>query len=399
MPTVRLDLSTEILLQVLKNPLLPPETVYSLALLCRRLDLTALPVYFARRGLNSHSEAIRLTLSANGRDLLSALRTALSTLSRSSIPLRASFRTHPAPRSSLSSNISILDARGSMCLSVGSDDTLRSWACHFGNLLNCIIENGCTSLTIAHGGYFTKAYELSTTNKHARRVSRYQGQIRALLSARRAELCGLAIFTARLSRGKSKLNSHYPSILDARRPSNLPRFIDDFLQTRGIASVWGVVLPLISSTAAKLTSVSFLAVDGIADADIAGFVASLPDLTHLHVDTRVYFVPVSAQLRPPHLTHLAFLHATPDFIRWIVSREDSLSTLHELIVRFLSIGIDETVTQYLSSIIRALDARKLTPSISLEIHSILWSRTSSPSFSTDVRMSLDRIAGLEIILE
>ncbi|KAJ6595128.1 hypothetical protein DFH09DRAFT_1136240 [Mycena vulgaris] len=297
-----------------------------------------------------------------------------------------------------------------MCHSVGSDDPLRSWACHFGNLLNCIVGKGCTSLTIAHGGYFTKAYELSTTNKYVRPFLRYQGQIQALLSARRTETCDsrrapqqgeqrLELSLPLNCSSASRLTTLHIQSAILLLPPGLSWTLDA-LRTCPVSSmtfsklvvsppVWGAVLPLISSAAAKLTSVSFLAVDGITGPDIASFAASLPHLTHLRVDAGVSFIPRSVGLRPPHLAHLAFLHATPDFIRWILSRKDSLSTLRELI----------TVTQHLSSIIRALDARKLTPSISLEIHSILWSRTSSPSFSTDVRMSLDRIAGLEIILE
>ncbi|KAJ6595085.1 hypothetical protein DFH09DRAFT_1273185 [Mycena vulgaris] len=438
LPVVLLDLPTEILLQIIENPVLSGETVYSLALLCRRLHFIALPVYFTREGLDSDSQAIRLTLSKNGRDLLTALRTALFNFFPLVNTLTCIF-PHPSCISILPflehlnrvegfiagaptlKHVALqLDAQGSMCHSVGSDDALRSWACHLGNLLNCIVEKGCTSLTIAHGGYFTKAYELSTTNKYVRPFLRYQGQIRALLSARRTETCD---FRRAPQQGEQRIELSLPlNCSSASRLTTLhiqsailllPPGLGwtlDALRTCPVSSmtfsklvvsppVWGAVLPLISSAAAKLTSVSFLAVDGITGVDIASFAASLPHLTHLRVDAGVSVIPRSVGLRPPHLTHLASLHATPDFIRWILSRKDSLSTLRELIVKFLSVGIDETVIQHLSSIIRALDARKLTPSISLEIHSILWSRTSSPSFSTDVRMSLDRIAGLEIILE
>ncbi|KAJ7645196.1 hypothetical protein DFH06DRAFT_1333484 [Mycena polygramma] len=70
-----LDLPTETLLHIFEDCDLPVQELYSLALLCRRLHLTALPVYFSRQGLESKS--LRIAMRTDLCDPLAALRTAL----------------------------------------------------------------------------------------------------------------------------------------------------------------------------------------------------------------------------------------------------------------------------------------------------------------------------------
>ncbi|KAJ7820921.1 hypothetical protein B0H14DRAFT_1339034 [Mycena olivaceomarginata] len=46
------------------------------------------------------------------------------------------------------------------CLARGSDETLRRWATHLQHLLNCILERGCSSLTVMNGTHFIEAYQV-----------------------------------------------------------------------------------------------------------------------------------------------------------------------------------------------------------------------------------------------
>jgi hypothetical protein len=72
-----LDLPTEILVEILDSPTFPSETLYALALLCRRLHFLVLPMYFSRHGTISTPNSIVISMRTDRRDLLSALQTAL----------------------------------------------------------------------------------------------------------------------------------------------------------------------------------------------------------------------------------------------------------------------------------------------------------------------------------
>ncbi|KAJ6621940.1 hypothetical protein B0H10DRAFT_2187755 [Mycena sp. CBHHK59/15] len=72
-----LDLPSEILAIILENPNFPDNTLYSLALLCRRLHFIALPIYFSRNGMDYQSKSVVIAMRADGRDMLAALHTAL----------------------------------------------------------------------------------------------------------------------------------------------------------------------------------------------------------------------------------------------------------------------------------------------------------------------------------
>ncbi|KAJ7460308.1 hypothetical protein FB451DRAFT_508213 [Mycena latifolia] len=439
-----LDLPTEILLRILEDPLVPTETLYFLALLCRRLHFTALPVYFARKGLTSKTQAIRLILREDRQDVLTALSTALFNFIPSLDTVTCIF-PHPACTSILPflehvdrlerfiagapslKNIALqLDTPSSICLSVGGDEALRAWTRHFGGLLNCILERQCMSLTVAHGGYFTRSYKLPPTNEYVRRqVSRLARRLRELASPWRAEpFSGTAEFYRVPGQGKERIE--IPPPLNCSRASRLTTlhiqsavlllppglsWTLEALRTCPISSLtfsqvaiarreWGAVLLPIAFAATHLTTVSFFAHDYIRSTDImctdiVAFAGRVPGLTQLDIlGPRAYGGLATADI--PDLPKLTRLRAPPPFITHFLGRKDCLPVLHNLGICSPSASIEE-IGQSLTTILRALDARNLAPVLSLEMNQVSGGSTSS--LSTDARASLDRITGLEIVLD
>ncbi|KAJ7440730.1 hypothetical protein FB451DRAFT_1442934 [Mycena latifolia] len=153
-PIGLVDLPTELLLKIFEHPI-PTDTLYSLALLCRRLHFTALPLYFSRHSMDSTANSVLIHMRTDRRDVLTALQTALFTPETQNI-------TCVFPRSSCTSIFPLLphlrrlerfisrlpfvndvilrfDAQGSVCFSVGDDQALKD----LGGLLNCIVTASC----------------------------------------------------------------------------------------------------------------------------------------------------------------------------------------------------------------------------------------------------------------
>ncbi|KAJ7148377.1 hypothetical protein C8R46DRAFT_1128267 [Mycena filopes] len=168
------DLPTELLIAVLENPELPNKSLYYLALLCRRLNLIALRIYFARIDIDLDAKSLILHIDApNGPDDLSALQISLAVSSMDRIavlfsctsiaPFLLQIKRVEAFISRLSSvkaiGLNLGTSGNTVCISHGKDDALRAWASGFGNLLNSVIAAGCSDLTIVNGGSIL-AYEL-----------------------------------------------------------------------------------------------------------------------------------------------------------------------------------------------------------------------------------------------
>ncbi|KAJ7432150.1 hypothetical protein FB451DRAFT_1317386 [Mycena latifolia] len=373
-------------------------------------------------------QAIRLILREDRQDVLTALSTALFNFIPSLDTVTCIF-PHPACTSILPflehvdrlerfiarapslKHIALqLDTPSSICLSVGGDEALRAWTRHFGGLLNCILRRQCVSLTVTNGGYFTRSHELPPTNGYVRRqVSRLARRLQELASPWRAEpFSGTAKFHRVSGQGKERieiplpLNCSHASRLTTLHIQSavllLPPGLSwtlKALRTCPISSLtfsqvaiapreWGAVLLPIASAAAHLTTVSFFAHDYIRSTDIMGtdivaFAGRVPGLTQLDI------------LGPRADGGLATT-AIPD----LPKLTHCLPALHDLRICSPSASIEE-IGQSLTTILRGLDARSLAPVLSLEMNQVSGDSTSS--LSTDARASLDRITGLEIVLD
>ncbi|KAJ7036022.1 hypothetical protein C8F04DRAFT_954300 [Mycena alexandri] len=163
-PSKFVGLPTEILAYILKDPLISLETLYSLALLCRRLHLIALSIYFSRHELTSISRSLHIPMQTEGRDLLTVLETTLflpdvddftfifpHPSCVSILPILRELQRVENYISRLHSVKGVtlqLDQPHSVCLSVGNEAALRAWSIGLGSLLSCIVEKVCSCLTV-----------------------------------------------------------------------------------------------------------------------------------------------------------------------------------------------------------------------------------------------------------
>ncbi|KAK7007825.1 hypothetical protein R3P38DRAFT_3026313 [Favolaschia claudopus] len=321
-----MDLPEELLLHIFEQSIFPPESLYYMALLNRRLHFPALSVYFSRHGIDLATKSVTIhakPIAIGWPDSLSALRIylCLDSLDLQDItcvlphPSCASTRQIVAHMNRLQCFMSRLSSvktvklefgddhwELSMCLSTGTDEALGNWALEFGGLLNCTVTKGCESFTLVNGTYMAQTYDLvlsnsliprwmrrifparatSASNSKFRRSST-QGTITIRLPAvtQRIQLKSLTIHSATLL-----LPPGLDWTLSALRQSRLtslalsiplPRLGNDTL-------IWQHILPLVASAAPHLTSLSIKRVQG-EDADIfLAFAARLAYLTTLDLD-------------------------------------------------------------------------------------------------------------------
>ncbi|KAJ6595144.1 hypothetical protein DFH09DRAFT_159175 [Mycena vulgaris] len=437
-PTGILDLPTEILVDILENPTFPTNTLYALALLSRRLHFIALPIYFSRHGMPSTPNSVVITMQTDRKDLLSALQIALFIPQIDSI---ACIFPHPSCTSifpilphlrrleSLIARLSSvkhvtlqLDTMGSICLSVGDDQALRGWTSHLESLLNCIVEKRCSSLTMVHGGQFTRAYELSPPAPCGRWTRR--GLFASLL-----RLCSRdmpAPEFMRVSRqGQSCVEMNMPSSVS--RSSHLTsldiqsaililppglhwtlaalRHCHTIPLTLGLLSVeantWTTVLPLIASAGPNLTTIVLQGAETVPDGDILAFLSQLPLLTDVIIasknPTSIY--PYGTPIIP--FRHLEQLRAPPNFIQHFLRHHPACFPQIKYICISWPIhppSIDVVVLcALIASIISRLDARGLAPELSVSLDTMMYRYAfTSNGLNDDLRKCLDRIQALEI---
>ncbi|KAJ7460319.1 hypothetical protein FB451DRAFT_508294 [Mycena latifolia] len=349
-PTGLVGLPTEILVEIFEHPPIPNETLYSLALLCRRLHFIALPLYFSRHGMGSAPNSVLITMRTDRRDLLRALQTALFTPETPNItcvfphpsctsifPLLPHLRRLERFISRLPSVNDVtlrFDTRGSVCLSVGDDQALKAWASALGALLNCVVRSRCNSLTILSGGQFTWAYELAPST---RRITR-----NSLMSFLRIRSRDMNNFRRVSRQGESHVEMTMPS--NVSRTSHLtsldiqsailivpPALHWTLAAVRNCHSIslslsptlpqsmmWSIVLPLIASAAQNVTRLSLWRTECIPDLDVLAFIAGLPRLTHLMLSG--HGTNTIQHHRNPliEFRHLQSLRAPPNFILYFL---------------------------------------------------------------------------------
>ncbi|KAJ7184867.1 hypothetical protein C8R46DRAFT_1065348 [Mycena filopes] len=284
------DLPTELLIAVLENPELPNKSLYYLALLCRRLNLIALRIYFARIDIDLDAKSLILHIDApNGPDDLSALQISLAVSSMDRIavlfsctsiaPFLLQIKRVEAFISRLSSvkaiGLNLGTSGNTVCISHGKDDALRAWASGFGNLLNSVIAAGCSDLTIVNGGSIL-AYELDLPSLapsfiHQRTRKLFPSRD-TILGFRRVPQQGTTLhvctFTPRAPSQLTTLDIDSTTLLvppglnwtlAALRASPITSLT---LPMGSLPAVtWQTVLPLIAAAAPGLTTLSLLKLD------------------------------------------------------------------------------------------------------------------------------------------
>ncbi|KAJ7624261.1 hypothetical protein DFH06DRAFT_1481600 [Mycena polygramma] len=448
MPLSILDLPTELLLEIFTDTDLPSPDVYSLALVCRRLHFTALPVYFSRHGLSSSTKSAQITMRTDRRDLLAALRVALfetpldhidfifshpdpDVATPSATPLLEQFQRVERFLSDSTSiqKVSLdLDDRDHLSyLPAGSDEALSAWAKGFGELLNCIVETQCKTLTVRQGCYFAKAYQLSPTAiPPGSRLDRLVSQVKTDAvwqppEFQRASRQGVAYvaITLRFSRASHLTCIHIHSITLILPPGlswtlgvlrSCPISQLTFSKILMASDVWGTVLPLIASTGAPLTSVGFIDLDFLPDMEIMDFLPRLPALADITMspseesgdlyDRGFDFSWNSTLPVPPHLPLLTHLRADPVSVRYLLSRDGSLPALNTVTILFRPLSSLLYIVKMLTKIIDMLAAHPRRPAPLLAVAMTRSSEPPSPPGSDDVTpklwSALDRVERLEV---
>ncbi|KAF7365982.1 hypothetical protein MVEN_00474100 [Mycena venus] len=303
----------------------PPDALYFLALLSRRLHFIALPIYFARNGIDLETKTATIELETDRLDPLSALKICLFLSSMDHISCvfphpscysivlvlaqMKRFQTFILRLAYVKTVTLYLDphhlrARRCLstgrCLSVTTDEALKEWACQYGALLNCIVQKGCKSLTAINGGQVTEAYELQPlgfSEKYLPSVALhlFPSQNAQMLGFRRDPTQGTV--DIRLppvpSSGLSMLTSlhiHSPTLLvppgldwmiSALRHSPITSLTICMSSTAVDSRFWGTILALVASAAPNLTAVALTEIDLRNEHDALEFIARLPRLTDL----------------------------------------------------------------------------------------------------------------------
>ncbi|KAJ7333431.1 hypothetical protein DFH08DRAFT_1083823 [Mycena albidolilacea] len=177
------DLPNELLIDILGKPTFSTEALYFLGLLSRRLNFIALPIYFARTGVDLETRSATIALTTSRFDPLSALQVYLflpPTMEKivCSFPHPSCLTIFPflAQFERVYRFLARLTAVGAVtleldnriegrCLTVGKDNVLDAWASQYGCLLSCVIDKGCSSLAVINGLHLTETYELHRPQK------------------------------------------------------------------------------------------------------------------------------------------------------------------------------------------------------------------------------------------
>ncbi|KAJ7624210.1 hypothetical protein DFH06DRAFT_754293 [Mycena polygramma] len=412
MPLSILDLPTELLLAIITETDLPSQDVYSLALVCRRLHFAALPVYFSRHGLPSSTRSVQITIRTDRRDLLAALRVALfdtpldhinfifsppdpdlDPITTSVTPLIEQLQRVQGflSDSTCIKHVSLdLDHRDCVSyLTAGSDDAPRAWAKGLGAVLNCILETQCTTLTVLHGRYLAKAYELPPIVKPVSWLGRLISWVYPVTAqqppeSQRVSQHGVERIELALPREFSRVSQltcihiHSTTLilplglkwtLGVLRSCPISQIT--FSKIAVESDVWGSVLPLIASAAPSLTSVGFVDLEILPAPEIMAFVAQLHRLEDLAIlpsdrDELPRLLEGVLLLRsrtpPPHLPHLTHLRTDPAILCHLL-RGGSLPALKDVTVSFHPILGVGHIAQILTAIsgVLAADAHAPAP--------------------------------------
>ncbi|KAJ7291797.1 hypothetical protein C8J57DRAFT_1458504 [Mycena rebaudengoi] len=445
-----LDLPTEILARIFENPTFPTHSLYYLALLSRRLHFVALPIYFARNNINYGSGSVVISMGTGNWDILSALQSALfiSTmeditciLPHLSCSSTSPFLFHLARvRRFISRFPSVkkvtlqfasFDNKEDRSLSVGNDEALRAWTSNLGDLLNCILDRDCNSLTIAHGSHFIRGYELSRGGTLLQFQSLTHSVVasfgRLLFSKvpptrqefRRDPRQGREWIVFPAPMGSAYLTAlHIQSAVLLVPPGlnwTLSVLRDCPITTLTISKVtwlafevWSTVLPLINSAAPNITSLAFLDVGDITKKDLVTFCTRFPCITHLELgDKLAYRSHDVLSVRIPQLRHLLSVKAPPEFLVHCLRSNGRFPKLQSVTILCRASESPKWITdaagiaRNLAVLMLSFKRRLLAPALSLSFErsflSLANDLPSHSNLSDELHQHLDRVVALELV--
>ncbi|KAJ6562134.1 hypothetical protein B0H19DRAFT_1233871 [Mycena capillaripes] len=414
MPPARItDLPTEILMNIFEHPTFPTKALYFLALLSRRLNYIALPIYCSRNHIDLGAKSAAITLHTDRFDILSVLQICLSISSMDRI---ACIFPHPSCStifpflkqmkrvenfiSGLSSvkevSLTLDTTQRGRCLAHGTDEVLAAWATQLYSLLNCVVDRGCTSLTVINGTHLTEAYQLNPQGFLQNYLPLLDRDALAL-GFKRNPKQGNAVLPMPSFNPVSHLSSLNIDSITLILPPGLYWTIA-VLRTSPITSlsirmshvepdIWRTVLPLIASAAPNLTTVSLTELDSPSESHGApgetlalAFLARLPhltkiELTHLQAlwgynmgrDIRYFLHRTNGPTAP--YRHLTTLRAPANIVAHLLSRPGGLPAILAICVLWISPFHPhlQALMSFLSTITRRLAGRRAPPQLSLWI--------------------------------
>ncbi|KAF7345140.1 hypothetical protein MSAN_01890100 [Mycena sanguinolenta] len=359
------DLPTELLVNIFEQPTLSSETLYSSALLCRRLHLIALPIYFSRNGVDLENKSAIIELHPVRLDPLSALQICLFISSMKHI---SCVFPHPSCAASLDallmqlrrlrafiSRLSAVETvilnldsihSHSWCQSIGNDKVLKKWARHYGGLLSCIVNAGCTSLTVINGAQLTETYR---AGPHWSKLYLPLAIRRLLFPLHDSRPNGFkrrrsqGTKNIRLSASLSPCFSHLTSLHLLSTTLIVPPGLDwtlsvlhhcpittlsiHMFRIKGDTRMRRTVLPLMAAAAPNLTTVSLIEVHHWDQEAAISFVAQLPHITDLTLD---FATPHVRQWPSSALKALINLRAPPAVVDDLFFDRDSLPSIQSI---------------------------------------------------------------------
>ncbi|TFK73408.1 hypothetical protein BDN72DRAFT_201137 [Pluteus cervinus] len=384
-PGQLLNLPENVLRLILQNVAqTSPIQLYVLAILAKRLNTLALPLFLARLGVSEPRRLVNLTLQPTSRrtpssrlDALSGLRIALYVTSVDQIHCTFDFRdsAHDAffqairrlggflSRLTTVSAIHLEICGGIQTFELHRDaNTQLRWDAAFQQLSDTVTRKPGSRLVVTNAGYLTRSWVSSPTvsNSGSRRsaASRFDFPIRRLLGGEKQVYEAADARLAPPSPVARELHS-----LTQRRPRSLsqpcaPRVlltsvtIDSqallsqnldwtlaLLRSNTLASLsmsnvqlpglmWSSILPQIAAAAPFLTHLD-IADSNVFPKDLLSFLSKLPLLENLKIDRSLrLFAPASHPY--PKLSHLSRLSAPPEYVAILLSVRGGLPHLRDL---------------------------------------------------------------------
>ncbi|KAJ6537853.1 hypothetical protein B0H19DRAFT_1181051 [Mycena capillaripes] len=402
-PAGILDLPTEILVNIFECPTFPPESLYYLALLSRRLHFITLPIYFSRSGvaIDLEAKSASITLHTDNEwDILSVLQICLFISSLEHLACtfsRRSYRGSSQPNmrpflrqvKRLELFVSRLSSVKIVTINLASGQDRWSItqlaSSRVGDLLNCIVQRGCDSLTVVDSSHFDQEPPPGFLYRMFRLlVPRGQGSIPVSMPsfpARASHLTSISIDSATLL-----VPPGCDWLVDALQRAPITNLT--LAMPRGSTHTWRTLLPGIAAAVPALTVLVLTHLRLSVEPAMLDFLSRLPHLTALDIsdlypylhssyDRSTYRAPAG---RPPALRRLTMLRAPAHLVAYFLSRADALLSVRGPPQLYLHL-----LLPILSTIVTRLAGlrRQQPPQLMLTINARLGLAAASVPFGAD----------------
>ncbi|KAJ6451154.1 hypothetical protein C8R45DRAFT_1125142 [Mycena sanguinolenta] len=251
-------------------------------------------------------------------------------------------------------------------------EEFRAWAEHVGDLVNCIIQRECDTLTIVEGSLitFTPVRPAPVRpglldrmlRRFAPRSSNQRPPSMPSFPGGASRLTTLIIDSETLV-----IPAGIDWVLGALRQAPITQ--SGVAMARADKSAWSTFLPQLAAAAPNLTVLVFTEVAASVEPVVLSVLERFPKLTNLHIShpRPLYDPPYAPQ---PALRYLSALRAPPTTVQHLLAPKDALPELRELCVLWRAPpGLNlESLLFQLGSIGERIRTRKRIPHLTLEIH-------------------------------